>query len=139
MKKLAFLLVIAVLASVTGIGVLVTDIRELEAKLSETQNALEIVSSEAKAKENELASQAETLITQLETAKADASKAEAESKAKMDGMTSQVETLTAQLETLKRMPWRLELKQRQRKVNCKRSWMRRKLPWKLFRQKLPPK
>ena len=54
-----------------------------------------------KAKADDLTAQVETLTTRLETAKADALKAETDAKAKADELTAQVETLTAQLATEK--------------------------------------
>ena len=108
MKKLAIVLAITILASVTGIGVLISqknqaniDIKVLETRLYEAQNALDIVSSETKAKTEELTSQIETLTTQLESAKAEALKAETEARANADKLTSQVESLTTQLESAK--------------------------------------
>lgn len=81
MKKLSVILVIVILASATGIGVLISqnnqansNIKALEAQLHEAQRALDTASDEAKANEDKLTSQVEALTTQLETAKADFSR-----------------------------------------------------------------
>ena len=64
MKKLSVILVIVILASAAGIGVLISqknqansNVKALEAQLHEAQKMLETASEEAKANEDQLTSQ----------------------------------------------------------------------------------
>ena len=108
MKKLAIILAIALVVSLTGVGVLFsqknqanTDIKGLEVRLQDTQNTLETTSKDAKTKADALAAQVADLSSQLETEKANALQAETEAKALSDGLAAQVETLTAELTAAK--------------------------------------
>ena len=83
MKKLAIILAIALVVSLTGVGVLFsqknqanTDIKGLEVRLQDTQNTLETTSKDAKTKADALNAQVASLTSQLETAKASALQAE---------------------------------------------------------------